>query len=90
MPKTTPPSSKVGAKGQVTLPARFRRKFRLDPEDHVVFEEREDGILVRPVRESDPLDRFAGLFAREGGRSAAELDQEIRAARGAWPEQDER
>ncbi len=87
--KSAFPTSKVGSKGQVTLPVQFRRKFRLDPEDLVFFEEREEGVLVRPLRERDPLERFAGLFAKKGGKSAAQLNQELRSQRGEWPGQDE-
>jgi AbrB family looped-hinge helix DNA binding protein len=40
---------RAGAKGQVTIPQRLREKYRIEPETELEFEERDDGILVRPV-----------------------------------------
>jgi len=40
---------KVSTKGQVTIPQAIREKYRIEPEMEMEFEEREDGILLRPV-----------------------------------------
>src|ERR1019366_9881395 len=41
--------SKVGKRGAVVMPARFRRKFGIEEGSLVIAEEREDGILIRPA-----------------------------------------
>jgi len=41
---------KVTQKGQVTIPKRFRDRFLLKTNSKVVFEEKEDGILIKPAK----------------------------------------
>jgi AbrB family looped-hinge helix DNA binding protein len=40
---------KVSTKGQVTIPQAIREKYHIEPETELEFEERSDGILIRPV-----------------------------------------
>jgi AbrB family looped-hinge helix DNA binding protein len=42
-------TARVGKRGAVVVPARFRRKFGLEEGSMVIAEEREDGILIRPA-----------------------------------------
>ena len=42
-------TSKVGKRGTVVVPARLRRKFGIKEGTLVIAEEREDGVLIRPV-----------------------------------------
>ncbi|MEO7142619.1 MAG: AbrB/MazE/SpoVT family DNA-binding domain-containing protein [Bryobacteraceae bacterium] len=42
-------TSKVGKRGAIVVPARFRRKFGIEEGSLVITEEREDGILIRPA-----------------------------------------
>ena len=42
-------ASKVGRRGTVVLPAKLRRRLRIEEGSFVVAEEREDGILIRPA-----------------------------------------
>ena len=52
IPNQQPPAaetSKVGKRGAVVMPARFRRKFGIEEGSLVIAEEREDGILIRPA-----------------------------------------
>ena len=71
--------------GQVTLPIEFRRRYNLKKGDAIVFEETEEGLLIRPEKAPvmNLLDEIAeGLEARgislddliESGR---EIRQEI-------------
>lgn len=39
--------TKVGPKGQVVIPKRFRDEFGISPGDEVVVKDEEDGILVK-------------------------------------------
>jgi len=45
----SPETSKVGKRGTIVMPARFRRKFGIEEGSLVIAEEREDGILIRPA-----------------------------------------
>jgi AbrB family looped-hinge helix DNA binding protein len=42
-------TSRVGKRGTIVMPARFRRKFGIEEGSLVIAEEREDGILIRPA-----------------------------------------
>lgn len=42
-------STRVGKRGTVVLPARLRRKYRIEEGSTVTVEEREGGILIRPA-----------------------------------------
>jgi AbrB family looped-hinge helix DNA binding protein len=47
--RSTVETSKVGKRGTIVMPARFRRKFGIEEGSLVIAEEREDGILIRPA-----------------------------------------
>lgn len=40
-------STRITEKGQATIPKALREKYDLEPGDEVVWEEADDGILVR-------------------------------------------
>jgi len=42
-------TSRVGKRGAVVLPARLRRRFKIEEGDTVIAEESADGILIRPA-----------------------------------------
>ena len=54
-------------KGQVTIPKKFRDRFLLKTNSKVVFEEKEDGILIKPIVNSGlneikaKIEKFAGI-----------------------------
>ena len=58
---------KVTQKGQVTIPERFRDRFLLKTNSKVVFEEKEDGILIKPAKNTDvetimsKFEKYAGI-----------------------------
>jgi AbrB family looped-hinge helix DNA binding protein len=39
----------VGKRGTVVIPAKMRKRYRLDEGSFMLMEEREDGILMRPA-----------------------------------------
>lgn len=39
----------VGKRGTVVIPAKMRKRYRLDEGSPMLVEEREDGILMRPA-----------------------------------------
>ncbi len=42
-------SSQVTSKGQITIPAKLRRKFNLERGKKVVFVATDEGILIKPA-----------------------------------------
>jgi len=41
--------TKIGKRGTIVIPAELRRRFALEEGSHVIIEEREDGLSVRPA-----------------------------------------
>ena len=39
----------LGKRGTVVIPAKMRRRYKLDEGSSMLMEEREDGILIRPA-----------------------------------------
>lgn len=37
---------KIGPKGQVVIPVSFRKRYNIFPGDEVVFEEKENGMMI--------------------------------------------
>ena len=54
------PISVISAKGQITLPAKLRKKFGLRPNDRVVVESTGEGILIRSAGDFFELGGFLG------------------------------
>ncbi len=71
------PSSTVTSKGQVTLPADFRRKLGLRPGDRVHFSLEDGTIRVDPRSYAD---RTAGMFMGRLSRAATLKEEEQAAA----------
>lgn len=44
----------MGKRGTVVVPAKMRKRYRLDEGSPMQFEEREDGILIRPMSTTQP------------------------------------
>ncbi|MFB3880259.1 MAG: AbrB/MazE/SpoVT family DNA-binding domain-containing protein [Armatimonadota bacterium] len=42
-------TSRVGRRGTVVIPARLRKRFRMEEGALIIAEEREDGVLLRPA-----------------------------------------
>jgi AbrB family looped-hinge helix DNA binding protein len=42
-------TSKVGRRGTVVIPAKLRKRFRMEEGALLIAEEREDGVLLRPA-----------------------------------------
>ena len=54
----------ISAKGQITLPAKLRKKFGLRPNDRVVVESTGEGILIRSAGDFFELGGFLGKGLR--------------------------
>ncbi len=79
--------SRVGERGQVTIPKSLRTQYGVKPGQEVVFEAHEDGLLIRKAPRHDPLRALFGRVQREmdvdryleqtrGSRWSPELDGE--------------
>lgn len=78
MSKTT----RITRKGQTTIPQELREKFDLEPGDTVVWEETEDGMVVRRKENTGARGLLAGgLSECERREIAAELGEELREKR---------
>jgi AbrB family looped-hinge helix DNA binding protein len=74
------PRSKVGERGQVTIPKRLRRSLGIRPGEEVDFEERDGALVLRRASHSDALDGLLGLV-----RERPDVDAYLAEARGpAW------
>ncbi len=58
----------VGERGQVTIPKKLRERFGIKSKSVVVFEAREDGIMIRPAV-TVTVREFSEEFVREVSRS---------------------
>jgi AbrB family looped-hinge helix DNA binding protein len=55
--------SRVGERGQITIPKAMRTRLGISPGTEVEFEELEDGLMVRKRAASDPLEALRGLIS---------------------------
>ena len=56
-------AQKVGPKGQVVIPKKFRDKLGIEPGDEVVISLTENGVLIQSVHATQSL---RGMFAGSG------------------------
>ena len=56
-------AQKVGPKGQVVIPKKFRDELGIAPGDEVILSLSENGVLIQPVHTSQSL---RGMFAGSG------------------------
>jgi antitoxin PrlF len=73
--------AKITSKGQITVPKRVRQSLGVEPGDSIVFEDQGDKVVVRPVRNSSPFDKYRGIHRVGRGRSREEIVQNIREMR---------
>ncbi len=66
------PLANVSSKGQVTLPAQYRKKLGIERPGRVVIEATDDAIVIRPVMDLSALKGFLGkALTREEEREGA-------------------
>jgi AbrB family looped-hinge helix DNA binding protein len=70
---------KIGERGQVTIPKKYRSRFGLSPATDVEFVE-QSGLLVlkKAKKETHPVEKYAGVLKGRGLRS----DDLVEAMRG--------
>jgi AbrB family looped-hinge helix DNA binding protein len=82
MKPTAAETSKVGKRGTIVMPARFRRKFGIEEGSLVIAEETEDGILIRPAV-AYPIEIYTPERKAEFLLSNAVDEEDYRSAREA-------
>jgi len=75
--------SRISSKGQITLPKAIREALGLRPGEEVVFELRDDEVVLRPRRRV-PLEALLGRLKGEPGFPGEEEEKQAREA--AWVE----
>jgi len=63
-------TSYVTTKGQVVIPARLRRFFNIKQGTRVVFEQKKDGLMVRPIT-TETIDSLRGMLKLKPGEKSA-------------------
>jgi antitoxin PrlF len=71
-------TAKITSKGQITLPAKIRRKLGVQAGEVVSFEELREGFLVRKVLKRSPFDRWVGALGPLKGKRTDVLVKEMR------------
>ncbi len=65
--------AKVFNKGQVVIPARLRKKYKINIGDKVNIIEEDDGIKIVPVKSYDNVaENLAGIFSNYADRGVDE------------------
>ena len=54
------PTSTISAKGQITLPAKLRRKLGIQPHDRLSIESVDDAIVIKRATDLFALEGFLG------------------------------
>ena len=72
--------SRIGERGQVTIPKSMRNRLGLRSGEEVEFEEHEDFLVVRKADSRDALERLRGLVS-----DRVAVDEYLESTRGpAW------
>ena len=58
-------TSILSTKGQLLIPKRIRNKYGIKSGVKVIFEETENGVIIRPMNE-DYFNSFRGIFKSTG------------------------
>ena len=70
---------KIGERGQVTIPQKYRRRFGLVPATDVEFVEQAGQLVLKKAKQaSHPIGKYVGVLKGRGVRS----DELVEAMRG--------
>lgn len=74
---------KVKRHFQITLPQNFREKLNISEGDFMEVENKEDEIIIRPVKMIRPGQEY--FYTKEWQKGEAEADKDIKEGRVAGP-----
>lgn len=72
--------SKVTKKGQITIPAKFRKEYNLQPGKKVIFISTKEGLIVKPMMHQLPTLRGIIKLKVE----IKKVEQAIKSIRKEW------
>jgi AbrB family looped-hinge helix DNA binding protein len=72
---------KISAKGQISIPAEFRRRYDLNMGDQLIVRETEQGIVLTPLPEHPLLLLRGCLKTKQGKKLTEELMDERKSER---------
>jgi AbrB family looped-hinge helix DNA binding protein len=76
----------ITAKGQITLPAEFRKRDGFHPGDKVVVREGDGMLIVEPV--TAPVERLKGMLADLWvGKAPVTIEEMDEAAAAGWADE---
>ncbi|CAN5726503.1 hypothetical protein BH24DEI2_BH24DEI2_17390 [soil metagenome] len=70
------------SKGQVTVPHEIRKLLRLQKGDRVVFEAKDDTVVLRRAHKEDAFGKYAGRYRVGQGKTREDINAELRELRG--------
>lgn len=73
-------TSKVGERGQVTIPQELRRRYGIRPGAEMLFEEHPEGLILRRQVADEPLRALIGRI-----RERIDVDKYLEETRGPAP-----
>lgn len=59
------PLSTINSKGQILIPAKIHRKFKISAGTKINIEEKDDELILKPIT-SEYLDKIAGILKTKG------------------------
>lgn len=69
--------SKITSKGQTTIPKRIRERLQLEPGDRVLFVERQDEVVLQPVKRT-LLDYKGSLEPKQSPEDFEDVRQDVK------------
>jgi antitoxin PrlF len=66
----------ISERGALTIPARLRRAFGINPNDELILEETDQGLLLRPAI-SVPIELYTGKRIAEFAREEQALGKKL-------------
>ena len=71
--------TRIGRRGQITLPREVRRRINVDEGDHIAFIIQGEGVLIKPLTQS--LEDLRGSVAVAGEQDFDAIRKEVIAKR---------
>lgn len=72
----------LSTKGQVTIPAKFRRELGLEPQDKIRFTLEEGILKLEPIRKRDLLALYQSVKTPDEGADLADIREDVQEAIG--------
>ncbi len=71
--------SKISSKGQTTIPQGVRKAMKLDAGDHLLYEIKEDAVVIRPMG-GDIFDHIGSVKPRESPEDFKTVREQVKSS----------